>query len=113
MIIRLKDIQCYAYHGVLDEEKKNGNTFRVEVEITLDETLGTISDDIQNTLDYRVVCDVVKREMGIPSELLERVAKRIKDALAQICPQATNIKVVVAKKNPPLSLSVDWAEVEI
>ena len=24
MVIRLRDIQCYAYHGVLEEEKQKG-----------------------------------------------------------------------------------------
>jgi dihydroneopterin aldolase len=36
VVIRLRDIQCYAYHGVLEEEKQQGNTFRVNVAITID-----------------------------------------------------------------------------
>ena len=51
--------------------------------------------------------------MAIPSDLIEHVAWRIKHALQLSFPQATDIRVAVAKKNPPLSLQVAWAEVEI
>ena len=113
MIIRLRDIQCYAYHGVLEEEKQKGNTFLVDVSITVDDPQGMPSDDIQDTLDYRCVCAIVQKEMQQPSDLLEHVAWRIKQALLQAFPQAIDVKVKVAKKNPPLDLPVAWAEVEV
>ena len=113
MIIRLRDIQCYAYHGVLDEEKEKGNTFLVNVSITVDDPQGIPADDIQETLDYRCVCTIVQQEMQQPSDLLEHVAWRIKNAILQQCAQARDVRVSVAKKNPPLDLPVAWAEVEV
>ena len=113
MIIRLRDIQCYAYHGVLEEEKQKGNTFLVDVSITVDDPQGMPSDDIQDTLDYRCVCAIVQREMQQPSDLLEHVAWRIKHALQTAFPQAQEVHVRIAKKNPPLDLPVAWAEVEV
>ena len=113
MIIRLRDIQCYAYHGVLEAEKQEGNTFLVDVSITVDDPQGMPSDDIQDTLDYRFVCAIVNQEMQKRSDLLEHVAWRIKQALLQAFPQAIDVKVKVAKKNPPLELPVAWAEVEV
>lgn len=113
MTIRLCDIQCHAFHGVLEEEKKEGNLFRVNIAITIDDVVGMHSDDIQDTLDYRCISNIVAREMAIPSDLIEHVAWRIKHALQLSFPQATDIRVAVAKKNPPLSLQVAWAEVEI
>lgn len=113
MIIRLRDIQCYAYHGVLEEEKQKGNTFLVGVSITIDDPQSMPSDDIQDTLDYRSVCAIVQREMLVSSNLLEHVAWRIKNALLVAFPQASEVKVTVAKQAPPLDLPVAWAEVEI
>ena len=113
MIIRLRDIQCYAYHGVLEEEKQQGNTFLVGVSIMVDDPQGVPSDDIQDTLDYRSVCAIVHQEMQQPSDLLEHVAWRIKNAILQQCAQARDVRVSVAKKNPPLDLPVAWAEVEV
>ena len=113
MIIRLRDIQCYAYHGVLDEEKEKGNTFLVNVSITVDDPQGIPADDIQETLDYRCICTIVQQEMQQPSDLLEHVAWRIKNAILQQCARARDVRVSVAKKNPPLDLPVAWAEVEV
>lgn len=113
MIIRLRDIQCYAYHGVLEEEKQNGNTFLVNVSIMVDDPQVMPSDDIQDALDYRCVCAIVQQEMQQPSNLLEHVAWRIKQALQAAFPQAQDVTVKVAKQSPPLDLPVAWAEVEI
>lgn len=113
MIIRFSDIQCHAYHGVLEAEKQNGNTFRVGVSIRLDTPLGVETDDIHDTLDYRGVCDIVEREMSVASDLIEHVAWRIKQAIQQTYPEAIDVVVRVAKKSPPMSLSMDWVEVEI
>ena len=113
MIIRLRDIQCYAYHGVLEEEKKKGNAFLVNVSIVVDDPKGMPADDIQETLDYRCVCAIVQKEMQQASNLLEHVAWRIKYALETRFTQVREVRVKVAKQNPPLDLPVAWAEVEI
>jgi dihydroneopterin aldolase len=113
VIIRLRDIQCYAYHGVLEEEKQKGNTFLVNVSIVVDDPLGMPSDDIQDALDYRCVCAIVQKEMQQASDLLEHVAWRIKHALQVTFSQAREINVTVAKQAPPLDLPVAWAEVEL
>lgn len=113
MVIRLRDIHCHAFHGVLEEEKKKGNTFRVSVAITINSTIGVESDCIQDTLDYRLVCDIVQAEMQIPSDLIEHVAWRIQQALYASIPSAQNIGVTVAKQSPLMSLPVAWVEVEL
>ena len=95
MVIRLRDIQCYAYHGVLEEEKQKGNTFLVNVCITVDDPQGMPSDDIQDTLDYRSVCAIVNKEMQVPSDLLEHVAWRIKNALQLAFPQIEGTEYVL------------------
>ena len=113
MIIRLRDVECYAYHGVLAEEKEKGNTFRVNVCVTIDISMCAHTDDIQDTLDYRCLCDIIAREMAIPSDLIEHVAWRIKSAILEDFPTAQEVKVSVAKKAPPMSLPMDWVEVEL
>jgi dihydroneopterin aldolase len=51
--------------------------------------------------------------MQQPSDLLEHVAWRIKNALLTTFPQAKTVCVKVAKQQPPLDLPVAWAEVEV
>jgi dihydroneopterin aldolase len=78
---------------VLEQEKQRGNTFLVDVSITVDDPQGMPSDDIQDTLDYRCVCAIVQKEMQQPSDLLEHVAWRIKHALHESFPQVREVKV--------------------
>jgi dihydroneopterin aldolase len=113
VVIRLRDIQCYAYHGVLEEEKQQGNTFRVNVAITIDSPKGVESDCIQDTLDYRGVCDIVRTEMSVPSELLENVAGRIVKAIEQKFPELVSFSVRVSKKRPPVDGVAQWSRVTL
>lgn len=113
MIIRLCDIQCHAYHGVLEEEKEKGNTFRVNITVDIDAPIGIDSDDIQDTMDYRRLCDIVEAEMRIPSDLIEHVAWRIKRSILAAFPLANEVRVRVAKMAPPMSLAMEWVEVEL
>jgi dihydroneopterin aldolase len=45
--------------------------------------------------------------------LIEHVAWRIKQKLQEEYPEAKEVVVRVAKKSPPMSLPVDWVEVEV
>ena len=113
MVIRLRDMLFHARHGVFDYEKTEGNTFRVTVCITTPDTEGAQADDIARTLDYRIVYEIVAREMAQPSDLIEHVAWRIRQALKTTFPEAQEVRVVVGKKNPPLGGEVAWAEAEV
>lgn len=114
MIIRLKDVDFFAYHGVFPEEKSKGNTFRVNLSVELPEnTLGCSTDSINDTLNYQVLYDIVANEMTTTSDLLENVAMRIKNTIISRFPTISNVRVAVAKKNPPLGGNVAWAEVEL
>jgi len=101
----------HAGHGVLEQERLEGNTFRVGVSIDMPDKAGLHTDDITDTVDYRMIYDVVAGEMQVTSNLIEHVAWRIKQALMVVCPEAREVKVSVAKKNPPVGGEVAWAEV--
>jgi dihydroneopterin aldolase len=111
--IRLQDIELQANHGVFDYEREAGNTFRVSVSMQLPDTEGMTTDRLEDTLDYGALCAVVEREMRQPSNLLEHVAARIRKALAAEWPEASDIRVSVSKKNPPVGLPTAWATVEL
>jgi dihydroneopterin aldolase len=70
-----------------------------------------ITDDLDDTLNYAVVYEVVKREMEIPSNLIEHVAGRIMRALKTAFPQITAIDLKLSKLNPPIAGEVASASV--
>ena len=89
--IKLQTMTFYAYHGVAQQETKVGNTFIVDLKITAPLEKAVWSDDLRDTINYADVYEVVKREMAVPSRLLEHVAGRIVKALKVKFPMIAEI----------------------
>ena len=64
-----------------EEEAKIGSNYVVDVIIEADLSLASASDELQHTVDYVSVNQIVTEQMAIRSKLLENVAKRIIDQL--------------------------------
>ena len=111
--IRLHDMEFFAYHGVLEEEKQQGNTFLVNVDLQLPLPNACFSDKLDETLNYQIIYDIVKEEMLIPAELLEHLVWRIRQRLISELPLIAHLTVRVSKKNPPLGGKVPWVSVEL
>ena len=60
------------------------------------------SDHVADTLNYATLFDLAKREMDIPSQLLEHVAGRIVKAITTAFPEVTSIDLELTKQNPPM-----------
>ncbi len=110
-IIRVNNIQLYAFHGCLEEEAKIGSPYRVDVEVYADLRRSAISDDLNDTVDYVHLNHIVKEEMAKRSKLLEEVCQRILDRFFKEIPMIDKATVDVAKINPPIGGNV--AEVVI
>ena len=100
--IELENIRCYSYHGCLVEESKIGSDYRVDLVVKTDLHASAISDELADTVDYVHLNAIVKEEMAIRAKLLEHVAKRILDRIANELPSVKHAKVSVAKLNPPI-----------
>ena len=59
-------------------------------------------DQLSGTINYAEAYEVVKREMNIPSQLLEHVCGRIGTALLHHFPTLQQVQVSVTKHNPPI-----------
>ncbi len=111
--IKLHDMQFYAYHGVLEQETKVGNNFVVNICITADLLRACKTDNVDDTISYAHVFELVKKEMEQPSKLLEHVAMRIYKSIQIAFPQILSLEVRLAKNNPPIQGEVKYAEVII
>ncbi len=100
--IRLDDMEFRAMHGCYELERKVGNRFRVDLEITAE--MGDIAakDDVTLAVNYLTVYEVVAAEMKRTQHTLERVATNILDALYERFPQICHVECRVAKLAPPL-----------
>lgn len=109
--VKLKNMQFFAYHGVLPQEKIAGNNFVVNIEFTADVSKSFETDNMADTINYATVYDLVKAEMSVPSELIEHVAGRIFSKIKKSFPQINVLEVRVAKLNPPVSGKVEASEI--
>ena len=111
--IFVNDIQLHAYHGVMPQEQLTGNDYLVSVsaQYPIDKAIAT--DDVQHTLNYAMVYDIVKEEMGISSKLVEHVAGRIAQHLMKQFADISAVRVRVTKLNPPMGAQCAGAGVEI
>ena len=109
--ILLENVEFYAYHGVFEQEKTVGNTFIVNLKIGADVSLAAESDNVADTISYAQVYEVVRREMEIPSKLIEHVAKRIIVRLKKEFPEIETVEIKLSKRNPPVGGQIEYASV--
>ena len=101
--ISIEGIRFFAYHGCQPEEQTIGNHFVVDIHFFAQTTKAEKSDDLNDTIDYSVVYDLVKEEMKISSKLLEHVGRRIMNALRNKFQKITKISVRISKLSPPIN----------
>ena len=99
-VIRIEDMEFYAFHGHYREEQIVGSHFMVDVTIETDTDMAGKSDELRDTLNYQTAYLIVKREMEKTSNLLEHIATRILDALYSELAGIRKATVRVAKLNP-------------
>jgi dihydroneopterin aldolase len=111
--IKLKNIRTFSFHGCLEEEGKIGSDYTVDLEVKSDLKKSSLSDDLQDTVDYVHLNKIVVEEMNIRAKLLEHVAHRIIVRTFKEIPSVSRIKVAVSKINPPIGGDVELVTIEI
>ncbi|MCB0505533.1 MAG: dihydroneopterin aldolase [Cyclobacteriaceae bacterium] len=101
-IISLKGLEFFAYHGVHNFEKEQGNSFVVDVDVEVDVHEAEESDELEGTVDYEELFDLVAKEMAIRSKLLEHVSSRICNAILKRWVNVDRVRVELGKLNPPI-----------
>ncbi len=112
-LIHIENMEFYAYHGCFDQEQVVGNRFIVDLEISSDLEKATLSDNIEDTLNYQYAYDIVKEQMNIKSRLLENVAGRILDELFSRFTEIEKATVRVSKINPPMGGQIERVSVTL
>ena len=112
-VIELEGMEFKAYHGCLEQEKVRGNVVTVDFRGELDLSAAAESDDLNDTLNYGEIYEIVSDEMSVPSELLENVAGRIVKAIENRFPQLVRFSVRVSKKRPPVDGVTQWSRVTL
>ncbi len=113
ILIELENMKFYAYHGHYEVEQKVGNQFLVSLTVESSETAALRSDRLKDALDYQQLHALVRREMEIPSHLLEHVAERIAEALFTEVKGISHALIKISKMNPPMGGEIEKVSVTL
>ena len=105
-LITVGGIRVFAYHGHLPEEAILGGHFIVNVWVTADTSEVEKTDDLNDTVDYVKIIEIVKQQMAIRANMIEVPAKRIVDAILPLH-KVQKVKVEVEKIQPPIDATFD------
>ena len=109
--ITLTGLQVFGHHGVFDHEKRDGQTFLVDITLWLELTEAARTDDLTKTVHYGELAALAERIVAGPSkDLIEAVAGEIADAvMAAYVVHA--VEVTIHKPSAPIPLS--FADVSV
>lgn len=109
--IVLERMEFRALHGCYELERKVGNRFTVDLELTAELGDAAADDDVTKTVNYLTAYEVVRTQMRITQHTIERVATNIIEALYATFSQLRHVKCTVSKLAPPLGGKLDRVSV--
>lgn len=112
-VVEVNGIRMHAHHGCMPEETAIGGPFQVDVRLECDFSEAVENDDLSKTVDYVDVHRIVRREMAIPSKLIEHVGGRILKALKEEISMIESCTVRLIKFNPPIGGQSDFVAIEV
>ncbi len=105
-LITVEGIRVFAHHGHLPEEAVLGGHFIVNVWVEADTSEVEKTDDLNDTVDYVRIIEIVKEQMGIRANMIELPAKRIVEAILPLN-KVQKVTVEVEKVLPPINATFD------
>ena len=100
--IHLVDILLHGYHGLFEEEKLVGNTFKINVTVVYTPSTFPITN-LPDTIDYGAVFQILKGHMQLATPLLETLAANFCLSVFEKFSTAQEISIHIQKMVPPIA----------
>ena len=101
VVIELKDVELYAYHGVGEAERTVGGRYLVNVKVSYEEKKSTFRE-LTDTINYVTLFGIVRQRMAVSSTLLEQVAEDIIQQIQQQFNIVNEIECSIYKIRAPI-----------
>ncbi len=98
--IHLHNLKFFAFHGLYEEEKNNGNNFEVDAEVEIDTDKKIIS--IEQTIDYVILHEIICKRMQQATPLLETLAQDLAEMIHEADNRIAHISIRIKKISPPI-----------
>ena len=100
--LALTGLDCWGHHGVFEHERREGQTFVIDLVLGLDSRPAARSDDLSETVDYGSLALSVKAAVEKdPVDLIETLAQRIAD-VCLLDGRVQWVRVTVHKPDAPI-----------
>jgi dihydroneopterin aldolase len=104
----------HAYHGVMQHEGKVGQTFRLDLVLTIDLGEASRSDKLKDTVSYDLVVKTASEAFCARGyRLVEAAAGAVAAAVLDRFPQVRSVRVTVHKPHAPIAATFDDVGVTI
>jgi 7,8-dihydroneopterin aldolase/epimerase/oxygenase len=111
--VEITGLALYTHHGASEAEREVGQRLVLDLRLEVGETAATVTDSIEDTVDYGEVCNTVALLAQQRShKTLERLCSVIADRLLGEY-ELEGVWVKASKPEPPIALSVDEVSVEV
>jgi dihydroneopterin aldolase len=111
--VEIAGLSLYTHHGVSEAEREVGQRLVLDLRLDMGETDATVTDSIEDTVDYAEVCQLVALLVQQRSHnTLERLCSTIAERLLGDY-ELEGVWVKATKPEPPIALSVEEVSVEV
>ena len=111
--VEIVGLSVYTHHGVTAAEREVGQRLVFDVDFELEDCDATVTDRVEDTVDYGDVCEQVYLAAQERSyKTLERLCSAVADRLIERY-GAHSVTVRAAKPEPPIALPVEEVAVEV
>ena len=113
MTVEISGLSLYTHHGASAAEQEVGQRLVLDLRLDVAECDATVTDRVQDTVDYAEVCQEVALVAQQRSHrTLERLCAAIADRLLE-AHDVHGVWVKAAKPEPPIALPVEEVAVEL
>jgi dihydroneopterin aldolase len=101
--IVLTGIHGFGYHGLFEHERKDGQDFFVDLTLLVDLKAASLSDAIEDTVNYAEITELVVEEITTnPVNLIEKLAARIAERVLNQHLKVISVTVTIHKPQAPV-----------
>lgn len=111
--IALNGINLRGPIGIYENEKKEGNEFKINLTVKIETKKAARLDDIAQTVDYEKLYKIVEEVISQPTDLIETAAHAICKIIIKNFKKVESVKIKISKLNPPISGKCKSASVKV
>lgn len=112
--IIINNLHIYAYHGVNEEERRDGQNFYLDITAFLDASVPCVTDRVEDTVSYSsMIKKIVPAFTAEKYDLIEKAAQVVADCVLDNFEKVQAVEVTLRKPEAPVKAGFGYVAVQI